>query len=60
MGATAARLLLDRVSGDVQSPRHIVLETELKIRESVAPPREPEPKVTVRKTGKRVRAGSRR
>ena len=39
MGATAARLLLDRVSGDVQSPRHIVLETELKIRESVAPPR---------------------
>jgi DNA-binding LacI/PurR family transcriptional regulator len=60
MGATAARLLLDRVSGDVQSPRHIVLETELKIRESVAPPREPEPKGTARKTGKRVRAGSRR
>jgi DNA-binding LacI/PurR family transcriptional regulator len=41
MGATAARLLLDRVSGDSQSPRHIVLETELKIRESVAPPRKP-------------------
>jgi len=38
MGATAARLLLDRVSGDSQSPRHIVLETELRIRESVAPP----------------------
>jgi DNA-binding LacI/PurR family transcriptional regulator len=43
MGATAARLLLDRVSGDLQGPRHIVLETELRIRESVAPP----PKATL-------------
>ena len=38
MGAMAARLLLDRVAGDSQGARHIVLETELKIRESVAPP----------------------
>ena len=54
MGATAVRLLLDRVSGDAQGPRHIVLETELRIRESVAPP----PKATLgaraRKSGQPV------
>ena len=38
LGATAARLLLDRVRGDTSPARHIVLETELRIRESVAPP----------------------
>ena len=37
LGATAARLLLDRVDGDHCAARHIVLETELRIRESVAP-----------------------
>ena len=38
MGATAARILLDRVSGRSKGVKHIVLETELKIRASVAPP----------------------
>jgi LacI family transcriptional regulator, galactose operon repressor len=38
LGATAARILLDRVNGDTGPARHIVLQTELKIRESVAPP----------------------
>jgi len=38
LGATAVRLLLDRVNGDQGPPRHRVLETELRIRESVAPP----------------------
>lgn len=57
MGATAARLLLDRVSGDSQGPKHIVLETELKIRESVAPPRKDgssEPGPNTRKKAKPV------
>jgi LacI family transcriptional regulator len=60
MGATAARLLLDRVSGDVQSPRHIVLETELKVRESVAPPRKAEPERASRTAMKNTRSGVRR
>ncbi len=38
LGATAAGILLDRMAGDVGPPRHLVLETQLKIRESVAPP----------------------
>lgn len=37
LGATAARILLDRVSGDNGPARHIVLPTELRIRNSVAP-----------------------
>jgi DNA-binding LacI/PurR family transcriptional regulator len=36
LGATAARILLDRVGGDSGPAKHIVLQTELKIRESVA------------------------
>lgn len=60
MGATAARLLLDRVSGEVQSPRHVVLETELKIRESVAPPPKAESSEAGRKTDKRARPRVRR
>lgn len=36
LGATAARVLLDRMSGDKGPPKHCVLPTELKIRESVA------------------------
>jgi DNA-binding LacI/PurR family transcriptional regulator len=51
MGATAARLLVDRVNGDKSPPRHIVLQTELRIRESVAPP------TAVRRPGSR-KAGS--
>jgi len=38
MGATAARILLDRVAGHSTDVKRIVLETELKIRASVAPP----------------------
>ena len=38
MGATAARLLLDRVSGKSSAVKHVVLQTELKVRGSVAPP----------------------
>jgi DNA-binding LacI/PurR family transcriptional regulator len=38
LGTTAARLLLDRREGDVSPARHIVLETLLNLRHSVAPP----------------------
>jgi LacI family transcriptional regulator len=38
MGTTAARILFERVGGDNAPPKHIVLPTSLKIRESVAPP----------------------
>ncbi|MGC2160368.1 MAG: substrate-binding domain-containing protein, partial [Silvibacterium sp.] len=38
MGTTAARILIDRVQGDHGPAKHIVLETALKIRDSVAPP----------------------
>jgi DNA-binding LacI/PurR family transcriptional regulator len=38
LGMTAARILLDRVQGDKGPAKHIVLETALKIRQSVAPP----------------------
>jgi LacI family transcriptional regulator len=37
LGATAARIVLDRVSGDAGPAKHCVLQTELKVRESVAP-----------------------
>jgi LacI family transcriptional regulator len=39
LGATAARLLFDRVNGDDGPAKHIVLPSELRIRASVAPPR---------------------
>jgi DNA-binding LacI/PurR family transcriptional regulator len=39
MGATAARMLLDRVGGNNSAYQHAVLQTELKIRQSVGPPR---------------------
>ena len=38
LGATAARILVDRISGDDGPPKHVVLETKLQIRESVTPP----------------------
>lgn len=43
LGATAARILLDRVQGDAGPARHVVLQTELRIRESVAPPHDTDP-----------------
>jgi|SRR5579885_528060 DNA-binding LacI/PurR family transcriptional regulator len=38
LGTTAAQILLDRVGGDKGPAKHRVLETELKLRESVMPP----------------------
>jgi DNA-binding LacI/PurR family transcriptional regulator len=38
LGATAMRLLLERIADWDGPPRHVVLKTELRIRESVAPP----------------------
>jgi LacI family transcriptional regulator len=37
LGATAAGLLLDRINGSRDKPKRILLETELKIRNSVCP-----------------------
>ncbi len=38
LGTTAARILLDRLEGDQGPAKHLVLETTLKLRNSVAPP----------------------
>jgi DNA-binding LacI/PurR family transcriptional regulator len=38
LGTTAARILLDRREGDTSPAKHIVLETVLNLRHSVAPP----------------------
>lgn len=40
LGTTAARILLDRLEGDSGPAKHLVLETVLKLRNSVAPPAE--------------------
>ena len=37
LGATAAQMLVDRVVGDQSPARHVVLQTQFKIRESIAP-----------------------
>jgi DNA-binding LacI/PurR family transcriptional regulator len=39
MGCAAARLLVERVKGDNGPPKHVVIDTALKIRDSVAPPK---------------------
>lgn len=38
LGAMAAGILMDRLKGDNEPAKHLVLETQLKIRDSVAPP----------------------
>ena len=38
LGTTATRILLDRIQGDTGPAKHVVLETALKLRDSVAPP----------------------
>jgi DNA-binding LacI/PurR family transcriptional regulator len=38
LGSTAASILLDRIQGYTGPAKHIVLETSLKLRDSVAPP----------------------
>ena len=40
LGATAARILLERVNGNDGPAQHVVLETELRMRESVTSPRD--------------------
>jgi DNA-binding LacI/PurR family transcriptional regulator len=57
MGSTAARLLVDRVKGDNGPPKHLVIETALKIRDSVAPPAAEDRRVGA--AGSRVRKSSR-
>ena len=42
LGATSAQLVLDRLADKTHPFRHIVLDTELKIRESIAPPAQAE------------------
>jgi len=42
LGTTAARILVDRLGGDNSPPKHLVLQTSLRLRDSVAaPPAEP-------------------
>ena len=61
LGTTAARLLLERVAGSTSPAKHLVLETELKIRQSVAPPREPtQPRAATPAMHKRRPGASRR
>jgi LacI family transcriptional regulator len=38
LGTTAAQILLDRLAGDTSAARHLVLQTSLKLRHSVAAP----------------------
>jgi LacI family transcriptional regulator len=38
LGTAAARILLDRIAGDIGPARHVVLETSLNLRNSVAAP----------------------
>lgn len=40
LGTTAARILIDRIQGDTSPARHVVLETSLHLRDSVASPPE--------------------
>lgn len=41
LGTTAARILLERIRGDAGPAKHIVLETSLQVRDSVAAPKTP-------------------
>jgi len=43
LGAEAVQLALDRLEHKSAPPRRVVLKTELKIRESVAPPAKAQP-----------------
>jgi DNA-binding LacI/PurR family transcriptional regulator len=47
LGTSAARLLLERIDGLKQPPKKVVLQTELKIRNSVAAP--PPPQAVVKR-----------
>ncbi|HEX4757514.1 MAG TPA: LacI family DNA-binding transcriptional regulator, partial [Terracidiphilus sp.] len=52
MGTAAAQILIDRVRGDHGPAKHIVLETALKIRDSVGVPAAEEREGTVRSMGR--------
>jgi LacI family transcriptional regulator len=54
LGATAAGLLVDRFKGDASPAKHIVLETSLKLRHSVAAP----PQAFQRKPASKGRRGT--
>jgi LacI family transcriptional regulator len=56
LGATAARLLLQRVDGMRSAPKKVLLPTELKIRNSVGPP----PAAAIDRSGQRMSAATRR
>jgi len=61
MGTAAAQILIDRVRGDDGPAKHIVLETALKIRDSVGvPPAEEKPRLESRARATRVSASPRR
>ena len=60
LGTTAARLLLERVAGSKSPAKHLVLDTELKIRQSVAPPESNQSKMVTRVVRKQRPAISRR
>ena len=51
LGAAAAHLALDRVANKNSPVRHIILKTELRVRESVAPPKNAAVQGTAARTG---------
>jgi DNA-binding LacI/PurR family transcriptional regulator len=56
IGTTAARILIDRVKGDDGPAKHIVLETALRIRGSIAPPLDKTRRVDAPKSRRRPRS----
>lgn len=54
LGTTAARILLDRVSGDESPAKHCVLPTEVKVRASVAEPQSPPGGTATRRSRPRI------
>ena len=44
LGTTAARILLDRIQGDTGPAKHFILETSLRLRDSIAPPAPSQPR----------------
>jgi LacI family transcriptional regulator len=54
LGTAAARILLDRLEGDVSPAKHLILDTSLKLRHSVAaPPAAADPDSSVRRPQRR-------
>ena len=57
LGTTAASLLLDRRAGDTSPAKHIVLETSLTLRNSVAPPGDAQNGLSSNRRGSKSRTG---